>query len=93
MGIELLPGYLFQYWSSEKCGVYIIYGTDSYGNRVLIYVGQSENLLERFQNHHKQACFNQYIDREIYVYKESNESNRLIIESKILSQVRPPCND
>ena len=54
MGTINLYGYSFQYWSSEKYGVYAVYGTDNYSSHGLIYVGQSEDIPDRFKNHHKQ---------------------------------------
>ena len=57
MGVELLSKCLFHRWSSEKCGVYAVYGIDVYGNRVLIYVGQSENITERFKKPSQEGLF------------------------------------
>lgn len=45
-----------------------------------IYVGQTEDLSIRFDNHHKQTCFDKYNKNCVCVFGEKNEKTRLEIE-------------
>lgn len=58
-----------------------------------IYVGQTEDLSTRFDDHHKQNCFNRYNANCICIYGEQNENTRLEIEQDLLDNYDLPCND
>lgn len=58
-----------------------------------IYVGQSEDLSSRFDNHHKQKCFEDHDANCKCVYGEQNEDTRLEIESDLIENYSLPCND
>jgi hypothetical protein len=57
-----------------------------------IYVGQTEDLSIRFDNHHKQDCFDRHNKNCICVYGEQDENNRLLIEQDLIETYGPPCN-
>jgi len=65
---------------------------DGTGNHTRIYVGQTGDLSERFDNHHKQECFDKHNANCICVYTESDEDTRLEIESDLIDNYNPPCN-
>jgi hypothetical protein len=57
-----------------------------------IYIGETGNLKERFSNHHKYNCFIENSANCLCILIESNEQNRLTIESDLLGNYNPPCN-
>ena len=61
-------------------------------SHTVLYVGQTDNLFERFENHHKANCFRNNYANAICVRVEYNEQVRLNIESDLIRKYRPPCN-
>lgn len=59
----------------------------------IIYIGQTGDLSERFDDHHKSSCFSKYNANSICIFPEENEQRRLDIESDLLDNYSPPCND
>jgi len=57
-----------------------------------IYIGQTGDLSERFDNHHKAECFEDHNANAISVHKEENENSRLILEEDLIEALNPPCN-
>ena len=59
----------------------------------VIYVGQTGDLSERFDNHHKVQCFNQNNRNCICTHLDANEASRLRKEADLIARYDPPCND
>jgi len=59
----------------------------------IIYVGQTGDLDERFNDQHKQYCFDRQGKTHIGVHGESGEQARLNIERDLIDQYQPICND
>lgn len=57
------------------------------------YVGQTGDLSSRFDNHHKQSCFDQNGKTHIGIHLESSESARLAKEADMVAHHTPMCND
>ncbi len=57
-----------------------------------IYVGETEDLSTRFDDHHKQDCFDQNNANCICIHGEQNEKIRLNIERDLIDNYNPPCN-
>lgn len=57
-----------------------------------IYIGETEDLSERFDNHHKEPCFKMHNANCISIHQETNEEKRLIIEKDLIDARNPPCN-
>ena len=57
-----------------------------------IYIGQTEDLSTRFDDHHKQDCFDRNEANCICVYGEKNDDNRLAIEKDLIDNYDPSCN-
>lgn len=74
-------------------GVYVVGRREGNGNITALYVGETENLKQRFENHHKQICFNKNSANVLCWISENNASNRLAIETDIRRQLNPTCND
>lgn len=59
----------------------------------VIYIGQTGNLPERFDDHHKAACFQRHSANCICVHRDGNERSRRVKESDLIKGYDPPCND
>lgn len=75
-------------------GVYMILRkTDQNGNHAVLYIGQTGDLSERFDHHHKKPCFDRNRKTHIAVLAESAELNRLNIENDLIRNYNPSCNN
>jgi predicted GIY-YIG superfamily endonuclease len=63
------------------------------GMHTFIYIGQTGDLSERFDNHHKAKCFTKNGVTHVCVHLESNEKSRLAIERDLIAGHKTPCND
>lgn len=59
----------------------------------LIYVGQTGDLSERFDDHHKARCFERNGANCIGVHRDNDEDSRLSKEADLLEQWSTSCND
>ena len=59
----------------------------------VIYIGQTDNLKERFSNHNKQKCFEENEANRLCILMEQDEKTRLSIESDLIDLHDTPCND
>ena len=78
-------------------GVYIVtreepQETNGHTHHV-IYIGETKDLKQRFANHEKQGCFDQYGANSLCFLPESNEETRKAIEGDLIAQWSPTCND
>jgi hypothetical protein len=62
------------------------------GRYDVIYIGQTGDLSERFDDHHQAACFTRNGKTHIGVHLESSEQRRLAIEQDLIANYNPPCN-
>ena len=67
--------------------------SDGTGRHTTIYIGQTGDLSERFDNHHKEDCFKLHNANCISIHFKSKKSNRLEIETDLIGAYNPPCND
>lgn len=59
-----------------------------------IYVGQTSDISERFDSHHKMPCIQGASATHICTHTSSdNEHERLAEESDLVNKWHPPCND
>ena len=61
-------------------------------NFSVIYIGQTGDLSERFDNHHKRLCFDRNGKTHIGIHLESVETRRLDIETDLVRNYSPACN-
>ena len=59
----------------------------------VIYIGQTGDLSERFDDHHKKDCFRRHGATHIAAFVEESEKARLAAESDLIAAYDPPCND
>ena len=58
-----------------------------------IYIGQTEDISERFDNHHKMPCIKRNGATHVCTHdKGQNEANRLTEESDLIENYKPICN-
>lgn len=58
----------------------------------LLYVGQTDDLSCRFDNHHKLPSFDRNGRTHIAILVEPSEAKRLRIESDLVTKYQPSCN-
>jgi hypothetical protein len=73
-------------------GNYIFTKQNGSGNWVAVYVGQTEDLSERFDDHHKMPCIKRNSATHIHAHTNSNKNDRLDEESDLIENYSPPCN-
>jgi len=59
----------------------------------VIYIGETDNLKERFSNHHKQSCFDKNKANRLCTFHVIDNETRLAIESDLIGSHDTPCND
>ena len=58
-----------------------------------IYIGQTADLSERFDGHHKMSCIKQKGATHIHVHTSSaKEEERIAEETDLIHKWNPPCN-
>ena len=57
-----------------------------------IYVGQTSNLSERFDDHHKKPCIDRHGATHIHVHRNDDDQARLDEEREIIQYHQPLCN-
>ena len=58
-----------------------------------IYIGQTNNLNQRLENHEKERCAIEYGATHIHAHLNNNEQNRLSEEKDLIDNYHPDCND
>jgi hypothetical protein len=75
-----------------KPGNYIFSRETKPGTWTPIYIGQTENLDIRFDNHHKASCITRGGVTHIHQHLSGDEKSRLAEESDLVQKWKPPCN-
>lgn len=73
-------------------GVYVVLRRQQNNMYDVLYVGQTGDLSERFDQHHKQPCFDRNQRTHIGVLLEGTERRRLAIERDLLGNYQTVCN-
>jgi hypothetical protein len=73
--------------------VYAVLSREVSDQHVVLYVGETGDLSTRFENHHKQACFDRNRKTHVGVLVESSVQRRLEIEADLVAAYRPVCNE
>lgn len=92
-------GNTYKYWiykigTSLKAegGNYIFTKETSPNYFVPVYIGQTNNLDIRFDNHHKKDCITRAGATHIHAHLNANERDRLNEESDLIAKWKPSCN-
>jgi predicted GIY-YIG superfamily endonuclease len=94
-------GMQYKYWIyligtpfKESPGNYIFAKKNQAGYWVPCYIGQTENLGNRLENHEKELCAKRNGATHIHVHGNGNaEQARKAEEKDLILQWQPPCND
>lgn len=71
-----------------------IFVRETEDNHVPIYIGQTSDLSERFDNHHKMPCIKKNKATHIHAHTSSeSEEKRLAEETDLVKRWNPVCND
>jgi excinuclease UvrABC nuclease subunit len=73
-------------------GIYAFTKEKPDGKHTVIYIGQTGDLSERFDDHHKNDCFDKNGANFISVLLEDSEAKRLKIETDLVDNYSPTCN-
>ena len=57
-----------------------------------IYIGQTGDLSDRFDNHHKAQCFEDNDVNAVSVHRDDDEDSRLEKEADLIMALNLPCN-
>ena len=92
-------GKTYRYWIyplppnfKAEPGNYIFAKEPTPGRWTPIYIGQTENLNERFEDHHAMPCIKRNGATHINGHLNSDKQARLNEESDLLAQWNTPCN-
>ncbi|MCZ6802559.1 MAG: GIY-YIG nuclease family protein [Proteobacteria bacterium] len=79
-------------FTSGQPGNYIFAKKNGSGKWTPVYVGITEDLGERFDNHHKEKCIIGSGTTHIHAHTNSSKVNRANEENDLLEYWTPPCN-
>ena len=86
--------YPFETTFNDKKGANYVFAQETTtGSYKPIYIGQTGDLSERFDNHHKMPCIKRNNATHIHVHLTSSEQNRFAEETDLLQRWNTPCND
>jgi hypothetical protein len=93
-------GKSYEYWIyklppnfSSKPGNYVFARETSPGRFVPVYIGETSDLSERFDNHHKAACISRNGATHIHAHVNSDgAAARLAEEADLVARWQPRCN-
>jgi hypothetical protein len=72
-------------------GVYAVTRRDG-DQHVVLYIGHSGDLSDRFSYHHKSECFDDNGADCLCVHRDGDKESRLRKESDLMIRYRPTCN-
>lgn len=75
-----------------KGGNYIFARETKPGHWLPIYIGETENLDIRFDNHRKANCIRRAGATHIHQHLNADKSDRLAEEADLIALWNPPCN-
>ncbi|WP_432799981.1 GIY-YIG nuclease family protein [Poriferisphaera sp. WC338] len=82
-------------WPDGIPAVYFIIRLTNSGDsfkQTLLYIGETQDLKQRFLNHHKDECYNKNNANMICILEVNNEEKRFEIEQDMIAAYQPPCN-
>lgn len=78
---------------NAKAGNYIFAKEVKPNEWAPVYVGQTGDLSERFDHHHKLDCAKRKGATHIHAHNNANKSDRLNEETDLIRKWNPSCND
>lgn len=93
-------GKAYKYWVypigtslKAEAGNYIFARETKPNTYLAVYIGQTENLSERFDDHHKKVCIKQEAATHIHAHLNATKQSRLDEESDLIAKWLPTCNE
>ena len=93
-------GNSYRYWIypighslKTEGGNYIFARETESGRYTPIYIGETGDLSDRFDNHHKAECIGNEGATHIHARLNSKHQDRLDEEADLVAKWQPPCND
>ena len=93
-------GKTYKYWIypigqsfKAQAGNYIFARQTKPNTYLPIYIGQTEDLSERFDDHHKKDCIKREGATHIHAHLNADKQSRLDEESDLIAKWLPTCND
>ena len=93
-------GKSYKYWIypighslKAEAGNYIFAYESRPGSYTPVYIGQTGDLSERFDNHHKAVCIKNAGATHIHAHLNTKKQDRLDEESDLIAKWKPTCND
>lgn len=78
-------------------GIYVFtkrtQNSDGTWSHTVLYIGKTEDLSTRFNNHHKESCYMNKGANRLCVRQVDTESERERIEKDMIQFYNPSCND
>ena len=74
-------------------GIYLFTKQLNEGRHKYIYLGITNDLSERFDDHHKADCIKQHGATHLCAFGESSEERRKFIEKDIMAVISTKCNE
>ena len=74
-------------------GLYLFTRAETNGHHTYIYLGITNDLSVRFDNHHKEDCITKNKATHISILLENSEERRKAIEKDILAAISTTCNE
>ena len=97
---EGVSGKTYKYWIYEMgmtfksaAGNYIFAKETRPGYFKTIYIGQTEDLSERLDNHHAMPCIKRAGSTHIHAHKNNDKAARLAEERDLIAKWNPTCNE
>lgn len=63
------------------------------GSHSPIYIGQTSDMSDRFDNHHKATCFTRHDANCLSIHQEEDELERIRNEKDLIEAYDLPCNE
>ncbi len=75
----------------SESGVYAVTRQED-DEQVVLYIGQTGDLSDRFKRHHKAECFDEHDADCLCIHRDRRKKSRLKKESDLIKGYRPVCN-
>lgn len=92
-------GAQYKYWIYKlppdfkaQPGNYVFAKETKPGSWAPVYIGQTNDLSERFDDHHQAGCIRRNGATHIHVHLNKSKQARLDEESDLIARWNPPCN-
>ena len=85
--------YKFSANFKADAGNYIFAKETKPGSWSPVYIGQTKDLSERFDKHHKMPCIKRHGATHIHAHLNAGHQARLAEESDLIEKWNTPCND